>query len=123
MQHCIPRHHCSGGHTEFLGQQFPERTRFQVTQAHQGQQVQLAIQHQTAIVDFSIEMDGQLGHSGQRSVDQDQADTSILEHHPTAETQVAVQPGVGQDTAIDLHSPLLPSDVRDVRAWLEPQVG
>lgn len=78
------------------------------------------------LVDRTVQMDGQLGYPQQRFVDLDEPgpDPAARRAHrePPGDAQVAVEPGVQRNAAVDLHADLPPARRRGVGSGLDPQV-
>ena len=71
--------------------------------------------------DFAIEVNGQLRHAGDAAVDVDQLRASIAHRQRSGDTEVAVEPRIVEDSAVDLDVQLLPTDEAVVGTRLDAQ--
>ena len=71
--------------------------------------VGLAIEHQTALVDVAVEVDGELRDAGDRLGHVDEHVGAVGEHDAPGDAQVAVEPAVEQHAAVDLDAELPPA--------------
>lgn len=90
-------------------------------EAPQRGHVQLRVERDT-FVDAAVEVDGELGYAQQRLVDADEAAGSVAQGQSARDAEVAVEPGVVRDAAVDFHGDLPPARGAGVGLGLDPQV-
>ena len=86
-------------------------------------QVGLAVEHEAALVDVAVEVDGQLRDAGDRLGDVDEHVGAVGEHEPAGDAEVAVEPAVEQHAAVDLDAELAPAGAAAVGVGLDAQAG
>ncbi len=84
-------------------------------------EVDLLVEHEAALVDVAVEMDGELGDAADRLVDAHVDGGSVVEDDAAGDAEVAVEPRVEQRPAVDLHAELAPTEQTGVRARLDAQ--
>ncbi len=122
VRHEVPADHVVGGHPGPLGDVGDQRALVDRAEAPDRGEVALLVELH-ALVDLAVQVDGELRHAQQRLVQLDEADGAVLEREPAGDAEVAVQPGVQRDTAVDLHRDLPPARRAGVRQRLDAQVG
>lgn len=94
-----------------------------VAEAPDGLEVTLLVELEALGGDRPVEVDGELGDAQEGSVDVDEAAGAVAQGEPAGDAEVAVEPGVEQRAAVDLHGDLAPAVRAAVGAGLDPQVG
>ena len=86
-----------------------------------GRHVDLPVEHETTLVDITVEVDRQLRDASDRFGDVDEHVGAVGVHQPPGDAEVAVQPAVQQHAAVDLHGELPPTGPRAVGMGLDAQ--
>ena len=86
----------------------------QVGRPH-GRQMGLAVEHEAALVDVTVEMDGELRNACDRRVDVHEGRFAVRRQHPPGHSEVAVEPAVQEHTAVHLDAELAPARPRSCR--------
>ena len=73
------------------------------------------------VVDVAVEVHGELRHPRHAAVDVDKAMAAVVHRERAGDAQVAIEPRVVEDPAVDLDVELLPADVAVVGAGLDAQ--
>ncbi len=85
--------------------------------------VPLLVELEAVGVHRAVQVDGELRDAQQRPVDVDEAGRAVPQGQPPGQAQVAVEPGVEERPAVDLHGHLAPAVRPAVGARLDPQGG
>src|SRR4029453_9980003 len=75
--------------------------------------VELLVQPEALVVHTAIKMDSQLRYPHDR-LGAHQLHSAVAEHQPTCQSELAIQPGVEQRSAVDLYTELLPAVAAEV---------
>ena len=85
--------------------------------------MRLAVEHDAALVDVAVEVDGELRHPGDRVGHGHEGVGAVGEHEAAGDAEVAVEPAVEEDAAVDLDAELAPPGPPAVGVRLDPQPG
>ena len=108
------------GKTGSLTDPVGERRSVRPLDAPDGSEVLLGVQRE-GLVDLPVEVHGELGDAGDRLVHVDEDFRAVRRDEPSGDAEIAVQPGVVEDPAVDLHPQLSPAERGGVGAGLDPQ--
>ena len=125
VHHHVPGQDLVGLDAHLAGQEAGEATGFGPADGPHRDEVLLAVEQEPSLADLTVEVDRQLRHPQDRSVDPDQAhlDPPLgADGHPAGQAEVAVEPGVDQRAAVDLHAELAPAGPAGVGLRPDPQV-
>ena len=69
----------------------------------------LLIEDESPVVDFTIEMNRQLWNAGNRLINANILDSAISQHNTSCQSEITVKPRVVQYSAVHLDANLLPT--------------
>lgn len=124
MGHQVPAGDRAGLQTGLLLQEGDEVTvAHGVAEAPDGLEVALLVELEALRGHVAVHVDGELGDAQQRAVDVDQPGRAVTQGEAAGQPQIAVEPGVHQRPAVDLHGDLAPAVRTAVGPRLHAQVG
>ncbi len=122
--HHVMAEHVAGRDVQFGGEKVPEGTGLRGAQRPDGHQMLLRIELQPFGTQVTVEVDRQLRHPQHRPVHPYQPGPRAVrcaDNDTASEAEVAIEPGIQQRAAVDLHAELAHPGPARVRARPHPQ--
>ena len=121
--HQVPAGDLAVRKTALLFQEADQIALVDLAQTPDGLHMALLVELEAVGVYGAVEVDRELRHPQQRTVDVDQPMRSVAQAQPSGDTEVAVEPAVEQRAAVDLDGDLSPAVRTCVGQRLDPQIG